>query len=78
MVSFLDKCKLGAHGWLSWLTFISLLDSAQVMISWFMSLSPSSGSVLTVWSLLQTLSLPLSLSLPCPSPLSLSFKISKL
>ena len=37
--------------------------SAQVMISWFMCLSPTSGSVLTVRSLLGILSLSLSLSL---------------
>ena len=35
----------------------SLLTSAQVMISWFVSSSPSSGSGLTVWSLLEILSL---------------------
>ena len=33
---------------------------AQVMISWFMSSSPASGSVLTAQSLLQILCLPLS------------------
>ena len=35
-------------GWLSWL---KRPTSAQVMISWFMSSSPASGSVLTAWSL---------------------------
>ena len=39
--------------------------SAQVLISRFMSSSPTSGSVLTTWSLLRILCLPLSL---CPSP----------
>ena len=33
------------------------LDSAQVMIPGIMGLSPTSGSTLTVWSLLGTLSL---------------------
>ena len=47
--------------------------SAQVTISWFVSLSLASGSVLTLQSLLGILSLPL-----CPSPaLSLSLKINK-
>ena len=39
---------------------------AQVMISWFMSSSPASGSVLTAWSL-EPASDSVSLSL-CPSP----------
>ena len=51
--------------------------SAQVMISWFMSWSPASGSVLTAQSLEPALdSVSSSLSL-CPSPtraLSLSLK----
>ena len=50
----------GAPGWLSHL-HIRLLVSAQVVISWFVSWSPASGSVLTVQSLLGILSL-------CPSP----------
>ena len=37
---------------------------AQVMISRFVSLSPTSGSVLTAWSLLEILSLPLFLPTP--------------
>ena len=41
---------LGAPGWLSRLN-IWLLISAQVMISQFVRLRPTSGSVLTVWSL---------------------------
>ena len=41
-----------------------LLVSAQVMILRFMSSSPTSGSTLTVWSLLRILSLPF------PMPLS--------
>ena len=45
--------------------------SAQVMVSWFMSSSPASGSMLTAWSLLWILCL---LSL-CPSPIhTLSLK----
>ena len=41
----------GAPVWLSWLS-VDYLLLAQVMISWFMSLSPASGSVLIAWSLL--------------------------
>ena len=53
---------MGAPGWLSQLS-VRLLISVQVMISRFVELSPASGSVLTVWSLLGILSLPLSLPL---------------
>ena len=53
--------KEGMPGWLSWLS-IWLLLLAQVVISLFMSSSPTSGSVLTVWSLLGILSLSLSKS----------------
>ena len=52
--------------------------SAQVMISQLKTLSPTSGSVPTAWSLLWILRLPLSLPLPrsCLHDLSrsLSFK----
>ena len=48
-----------APGWLSWFS-IQLMVSAQVMVSWFMSSSPTSGSVLTVCSLLGILSPSLS------------------
>ena len=41
------------------------LTSAQVMISLFVSSSPTSGPVLSVQSPLQSLCLPLSLPLPC-------------
>ena len=51
---------MGAPGWLSQLR-VQLLISAQVMISWFVSLSPASGPEL---SLLGILSLSLSLSAP--------------
>ena len=51
-----------APGWLSWLS-VWLLISAQVMILWFLGSNPMSGSVLTAWSLLGILSLPL-----CSSP----------
>ena len=44
---------------------VLLLVSAQVMILWFMSLSPTSGSTLTAWSLPGILSLPLSLPFLC-------------
>ena len=45
--------------------------SAQVMISWCVSLSPVSGSTLTMWSMLGILSFPLSLILPYSCSLSL-------
>ena len=68
--------KGGAPWWLSQLS-IRFLILAQVMISWFKSSSPASGSMLIVGSLLGILSLSLFL---CPSPpwLSLSLKINKL
>ena len=75
-----DQLKkiLGVPGWLSWLS-IWLLISAQVMISWFVSSSPKTGSALTVQSLLGILS-P-SLSAPLLLVLSLmhspSLKINK-
>ena len=49
--------------------------SAQVMVSQFVSSSTTSGSALTVWSLLEILSLSPSLSVP--PPLMLSIKINK-
>ena len=55
------KGAAGAPEWLSRLS-VQLLVLAQVMISWFMSLSPALGSVLTVQNLPGILSLPLSLS----------------
>ena len=59
---------IGEPGWLSWLS-IQLLTSAWVMISRFVRSSPTSGSVLTAWSLLGILSPSLSLSLSlCPFP----------
>ena len=48
------------------------VDLAQVMISQFMSLSPSSSSVLTAGSLIGILSLPL----PCLCAHSLSHSLS--
>ena len=50
---------LGVPGWIRWLS-IQLLISAQVVISWFMGLSPTLGSVLTVQSLVEIF--PLSVS----------------
>ena len=47
---------------------------AQVMTSWFMSLSPASGSLLLAQSLLWILCSPLSLHLPCSYSLPLSLK----
>ena len=68
----------GAPGWLSGLSS-RLLVSAQVMISWFVSLSPALGSARIAPSLLGILSLPLSLPLPhsCSLSLSLSKQINK-
>ena len=67
------KIFIGMPGWLSWLS-VWLLVSAQVMISQFVSLSPTLGSTLIMQSLLGVLSLSLSLSLP---PLALSLSLSK-
>ena len=67
--------KRGAPGWLSRLS-VRLLVSAQVVISWFVSSSLASGSVLTVRSLLGILALS-SLS-GLPRSCCLSLKISKL
>ena len=65
----------GAPGWLSRLS-VQLLVLAQVVISWFVSSNPTSGSVLTVRSLLGILSPSLSL---CPSyTLCLLLTINKL
>ena len=55
------------------------LTSAQVMISWFVTLSPSSGSVLTAQNLEPALdSVSPSLPLPCSRSLSLSLSLSKM
>ena len=54
----------GLPGWFGQLN-PQLLVLAQVMISWLVGLSPMSGSVQMVWSLLEIFSLRLSL---CPSP----------
>ena len=52
--------------------------SAQVMISWFVGLSPASGSVLTAQSLESASdSVSSSLSVPPPLILFLSLKINK-
>ena len=45
---FKEDIKIGAPGWLSRFKHPT---SAQVMIPWFVGLSPVSGSVLTVWGL---------------------------
>ena len=55
---FLKKKKaknLGTPGWLRELS-TQLLVSAQVTISWFVGSGPMSGSVMTVWGLLEILS----------------------
>ena len=63
--------KKGVPGWLSRLSV--RLNWFQVMISQFVSLSPTSGSALTVWTPLGILSPSL-----CPSPARvLSLKINK-
>ena len=52
--------------------------SAQVMISWFVGLSPASGSVLTARSLEPALgSVSPSLSTPLPLKVCLSLSVSK-
>ena len=57
---------------------VKCLTLAQIIISQFVGSDAMSGSVLTAWSLLQILCLPLSLALPhlCSVSVSLS-KISK-
>ena len=57
------KKKIGASGWLSWLS-TQLLILAQVMISQFVSQAPAWNSLF--------------LSLPLPHLCSLSLKINKL
>ena len=69
----IKSTSAGAPVWLSQLS-IQLLLSAQVMNLQFVSSSPASGSVLTVWSLLGSLSLPL--YLPIPHLISLSLSLS--
>ena len=61
--------RIGAPGWLSWFS-IRLLILARVMISQFVGLSPMSGSVLSMWSLLGIL------CLPAPPPLALMYALS--
>ena len=61
----------GATGWLSRLS-VPLLTSTQVMMSWFVSSSPTLGSVLSAQSLLGILS-P-AVTVPPPLALSLSLK----
>ena len=55
---------------------ICLLISAQVMISWFVGLSPVLRPVLRAQSLLGIQSRPLSLPLPCLCCLPLFLKIN--
>ena len=63
-----------APGLLSQLS-VQLLILTQVMISQFVSSSPTTGTVLTAQSLFRILSVPL--SDPLPLDLSLSLKINK-
>ena len=72
---FLKNLKIGAPGWLSWLS-IRVFILAQVMISWSWShgheIKPPLWAPCSAWGLLQILSLPLLLSLPCLHALFLS------
>ena len=63
--------------WVAQLVKHRLSISVQVIISWFVSLSPTSDSALTVWSLIEILSLPLSLPFPHLHSLYLSLKKKK-
>ena len=58
----IKKKESGGPGWLSQLS-VQLLVLAQVMNLHFVSLSPASGTVLTMQNLLGILSLPLPHSL---------------
>ena len=71
-----QKSEKGMPGWFSRLSSW-LLISAQVIISQVVRSSPTSGSELTVWSLLGILSLPLSLPLPHSRVLSLKINFFK-
>ena len=64
----------GGHGHGGSPAEASKVQQPEVMISRFMSSSPASGCVLTAWSLLPILCLPL--SLPLPHSLSLSLSLS--
>ena len=74
LIDFKRFTHLGAPGWLSRL--VKHPTSAQVMISWFVGLSPVSGFVLTAWSLLQILC-PF-LSVPPPLMFCLCVSLSKI
>ena len=68
--------KTTIMSWGSWVAqSVEHLTSAQVMISWFVSLSPASGSVLTAWSL-EPASDSLSPSLSAPPLLALCLFLS--
>ena len=61
--------------WVTWVAqWVKHLTSAQVMVSQFVGMRPASGSLLTAWSPLQILCLPLSLPLPCSHSFSLFLK----
>ena len=74
------KLKYNPAFWGVWVAqSVEHPTSARVMISWFVSLSPASGSVLTVPSLepaLVSVSPPLSAP-PCSRSVSLSFSLSQ-
>ena len=68
-----EKKKKKINKWGAWVArLVERLTWAHVMLSWFASLSPMWGSVLTVWNLLRILSLSLSLSAPPLLALTLS------
>ena len=78
-----DREAAGSSRKISWSASVAQSverpTSTQVMISWFGSSSPVSGSVLTARSLEPasvSVSLSLSLSLPLPHSLSLSLSLS--
>ena len=65
-------------GWGTWMVqSVERPSSAQVMISQFVSLSPTSGTVLTAWSL-EPASDSVSPSLSAPPPLGLCLSLSKI
>ena len=66
---------LNQGAWGSWMAqLVEHWTSAQAMISQFVSLSPTSGCVLTVQSLLRILCPPLSLPLPHLGSVCISLK----
>ena len=69
----LKRSETGVPEWFSLLS-VHLLIPIPVMISQLMGLSSTSGSELTVWSLLGILSLPLSVSFSLSLSINQSIK----